>query len=83
MLYDEDKSNNANMNDSFLLCESKCSLISSFITIIRSHLTQPTFCFGVGEAVSCESKEAGLEILNTKLLPSLGSLDHDAEKGKW
>lgn len=44
------------------------------------HLTQPTFCFGVGEAVSCESEEAGLEILNTKLLPSLGSLDHDAEK---
>lgn len=38
-----------------------------------------TFCFGVGEAVSRESEEAGLEIFNTKLLSSLGSLDHEAK----
>lgn len=58
-------------------------LIYLFVSMQTPHPTQPTFCFGVGEAVSCESEEAGLEILDAKLLPSLGSLDHDTEKGKW
>lgn len=60
-------------------CFIKCKFLPlSFINIITSWATF-TFCFRVGEAVGSESEEPCLKILYTKLLPSLGSLDHDPE----
>lgn len=62
------------------MIQIKVILLTSTTAFRLINLTQLTFCFRVGEAVSGQSEKAGLEIFNTKLLPSLGSLGHKAEK---